>query len=376
MSRFSDYSHEMPRRRSIDDHAVEDLVAGRAREEDFGALVSFVRDARSAAAGPVPLATSAFVAGLTGGLSTDNLSTDNGDRYAPNLQGSESAGSKVHGSAVQASGLPKWRTTKMKVSRFLAGLPIVAKLLLGVTVAAAATTGAGAAGVLPGPVQDAVTTIAPFTGDEHPPTPPSGDTPPVTTVKPGPGAGPGGGSDAPHDTLPPTTTPAPTTKPPTGDPGHHEEPGHGSEPPVTTQPPPTTQPHHETGPPPTTQAPPTTQPHHDEPVHGTEPTSPPTSPPGDTQVAERAGLTCHAEGAETARHVDCSWPQGPNGTARYVLIRSTGDHGQVVFQTGDLAHPSFGDTSVVHGTAYGFMVLWLDANGHSLAHSNHVMITP
>ncbi len=44
----------------------------------------------------------------------------------------------------------------MQIKGFLAGLGVAGKLALGVGVAAAATTGAGAAGVLPGPVQHAM----------------------------------------------------------------------------------------------------------------------------------------------------------------------------------------------------------------------------
>ena len=62
----------------------------------------------------------------------------------------------------------------MKIQGFLAGLGVVGKLALGVGVAAAATTGAGAAGVLPGPVQHAVSkavdAVSPFSmpdGEHH-----------------------------------------------------------------------------------------------------------------------------------------------------------------------------------------------------------------
>jgi hypothetical protein len=54
----------------------------------------------------------------------------------------------------------------MKIQSALAGLSVAGKIVLGAGVAAAATTGAGAAGVLPGPVQHvfakAVETVTPF----------------------------------------------------------------------------------------------------------------------------------------------------------------------------------------------------------------------
>ncbi|HVL28243.1 MAG TPA: hypothetical protein VM390_08845 [Acidimicrobiales bacterium] len=84
------------------------------------------------------------------------------------------AASNVTGPAPQAAGLPKWRKKKMLISELLAGLVtklaglgMAAKAGMGVTLAAASTTAAGAAGVLPAPAQHAVATVVatatPFT---------------------------------------------------------------------------------------------------------------------------------------------------------------------------------------------------------------------
>ena len=99
-------------------------------------------------------------------LVAQGISTDKGDLPA-------TAASNVTGPAPQAAGLPKWRK-RMIVSELLAGLTtklaglgMAAKAGMGVTLAAASTTAAGAAGVLPAPAQHAVATVVatatPFT---------------------------------------------------------------------------------------------------------------------------------------------------------------------------------------------------------------------
>jgi len=330
VSHDSDYPDEMPRRRPLDDQTAEAVVAGHARDEDLAGLSAFVDDARAASAGPPPHPQGAFAA-----LLTDGFSTEKGDRPA-------TAASNAHGSAPQTAGLPKWRTAKMKVSGFMAGLPVAAKIALSVTVAAAAVGGAGAAaGVLPtGPDHPVIEAGGMSGSEEHPVAPPNE---PTTTTAPK------GDGDK------PTTTTAPK--------------GDGDKPTTTTTPPPPTE---QPKPPVTT--PPATEPQHEEPPA----TTPPTSPPGDSFVPELATLQCHGEGPEGARRVDCTWSAGPDGTKKYVVIRVTGDstNGQIVYQSDNLSVLAFSDFAVVHGTGYKYMVLWLGADDKSLAHSNKVSVTP
>ena len=149
MSHSGDNGSEMPRPDSFDDNSIEDnaidaLLAGYPAGGESAALASFVEGVR-AAAGAVPPPSPALAAAIAaGGIST------------------------------QPPSVAQWRKFPMKLKGFLAGLGIAGKLALGVGVAAAATTGAGAAGVLPGPVQhavaQAVSEISPFSmpdGDHH-----------------------------------------------------------------------------------------------------------------------------------------------------------------------------------------------------------------
>jgi hypothetical protein len=136
MSRFDGNGLEMPEHRPVDDGAIEAALAGTTHGADLDSLSSFVSAVRSAT-GAVPTPSTAMAAVLTAGLSTEK-----GDLPA-------TAASNVNGPASQEAGLPKWRKAFMKIQGFLAGLGVVGKIALGVGVAAAATTGAGAAGVLP-----------------------------------------------------------------------------------------------------------------------------------------------------------------------------------------------------------------------------------
>ena len=93
-------------------------------------------------------------------------------------------------------------------------------------------------------------------------------------------------------------------------------------------------------------------------------------------VPELSTLACHGEGAETARRVDCTWTPGPAGTAKYVLLRTGDGQNRVVYQSNSLSATACSDTTVVHGTTYQYMVLWLAADGTTKAHSNHITVTP
>jgi hypothetical protein len=144
MSHSGDNGSEMPRPDSFDDNSIDALLGGSPAAPELAALASFVEEVR-AAAGAVPTPSPALAAAIAaGGIST------------------------------QPPSVAKWRKYPMKLKGFLAGLGIAGKLALGVGVAAAATTGAGAAGVLPGPVQHAVAKavneVSPFSmpdGDHH-----------------------------------------------------------------------------------------------------------------------------------------------------------------------------------------------------------------
>jgi hypothetical protein len=126
MSRRGDDGSEMPRHDPFDDAAFDRLLSGQSGPE-MGALASFIADARTAAEA-VPAPSPALAAALATGI----LPVP-----APVSQS-------------------LWAKFKLKVQGFLGGMGVAGKIALGVGVAAAATTGAGAAGILPGPVQHAV----------------------------------------------------------------------------------------------------------------------------------------------------------------------------------------------------------------------------
>jgi hypothetical protein len=139
----------------LDDRALEALLTGApAVQSDFDWLVPFVEDLEGTSAGPAPVVRPALATLLVQGFSTEM-----GDLPA-------TAASNVTGPAPQAAGLPKWRKKRMLISELLAGLAtklaglgMAAKAGLGLTLAAASTTAAGAVGVLPGPAQHAVATV-------------------------------------------------------------------------------------------------------------------------------------------------------------------------------------------------------------------------
>jgi hypothetical protein len=136
MNRRGDDGSEMPRQDPFDDAAFDRLLSGQSGTE-MSDLASFVEDARTAAEA-VPTISPALAAALATGILP------------------------VPAPVPQSL----WRKSKMKIQGFLAGMSVAGKIALGVGVAAAATTGAGAAGVLPGPVQHAVAsavgTVTPF----------------------------------------------------------------------------------------------------------------------------------------------------------------------------------------------------------------------
>jgi hypothetical protein len=153
MSHFDGDTDEMPVP-PLDDRALEALLSGAPQPQSgFDWLVPFVEDLGAAASGPAPATKPALAMLLAQGFSTEK-----GDLPA-------TAASNVTGPAPQAAGLPKWRK-KMLISELLAGLVtklaglgMAAKAGMGLTLAAASTTAAGAVGVLPAPAQHAVATV-------------------------------------------------------------------------------------------------------------------------------------------------------------------------------------------------------------------------
>jgi hypothetical protein len=155
MSDPDGYEAEMLRRRLFDDEMSEAILTGRSPVPDeFAALVSFAEDARALTRSGVPSPGSELRA-----MFVDGIFAENGDLLV-------TAASNVHGPAQQAAGLPKRRSKTMTFFEWIAGVSVGAKAALGVGIAAASVTGAGAAGVLPGPIQDAVSsavsTVTPF----------------------------------------------------------------------------------------------------------------------------------------------------------------------------------------------------------------------
>jgi hypothetical protein len=342
MTRRGDDGREMPHG-PFDDDAFDAMLRGTPHpESDAASFASFVDDVR-AAAEAVPIPSAALAVALASGISPS-----------------------------AADPQPRWRKWKMKIQGFLAGLSVAGKCALGVGVAAAATTGAGAAGVLPGPVQHAfskvVHTVAPFEehggggqqanghhdGDGTTTTSVGGTT--STTLRDGDGKPPtNGGGDGGVTTSPTTTerhegdgTP-PTTisTPPTtehvgdggGDGGQGGDGEHGGDTPTTI---------------PTT----TTTEHHD----------------GDSNNPESLSLNC-VRNHEPAS-VTCTWSASSSPDhSRYLLLRVDGDgehSGRVVDSTEDGL--TFTDTTVVPGHGYGYRVISVRADNSVESHSPMVTL--
>lgn len=152
MGRGDDYTDEMHTRRyDLNEQAMEDILAGRAPSAELADLAELVQAVRSSAVSTrAPRPSAELQAVLVEGLTTDK-----GDLP-------ETAGSKVAEPAGQVFRLPKWRRPKTMlelIASKVAAFSLAAKLGVGTAVAAASVTGAGAAGVLPGPAQDAVASV-------------------------------------------------------------------------------------------------------------------------------------------------------------------------------------------------------------------------
>jgi len=312
MRGFGDDGSEMPRPVPFDDDAIDALVAGNAPVDDGAGVAAFVADVRAAAA-RVPTPSASLAAAIAaGGIST----------YPPPVA--------------------KWRKFRMKIQGFVAGLGIAGKLALGVGVAAAATTGAGAAGVLPDSVQHVVSkafgTVTPFSfpDPEH--------------------HGSSGGDLASGEPGSTTTTLGDVST--TTAPGSHDGEGDGPGGAVT----PTTTGDHNGVVEDTT-----TTVAHDGSGDGHDST-PTTEHQGDGDSNNPESLSIHCERATGPARIGCSWSASTSADhARYVLLRVGGDQSRVVLESEDALH--FTDTSVVAGTGYGYRVDSLRADGTVEAHS-------
>ena len=157
MTFSGDDASEMSGNQPFDDDAIEAILSGTSPQGHHADLSAFVNDVRMSGEA-VPTPSPALAAALAMGFSTDKGAS------------AITPARNVHGPARQVSGLPKWRTLRMRIKGLVAGLGIAGKVALGATFAAAATTGAGAAGVLPGPVQHVVANtvgaVTPFHFDD------------------------------------------------------------------------------------------------------------------------------------------------------------------------------------------------------------------
>lgn len=143
MSGFDVHPDEMPAFPPLDDAALEAFLTGRnGAADEIEPLALFADDLGTAMGGPGPSPTPHLALLLAEGFSSDPRP------------------------ATTQAGPPEPRRRKMLVSELLtglaaklAGLGLAAKLGLGVGVAAASVGSAGAAGVLPGPVQDVLSTV-------------------------------------------------------------------------------------------------------------------------------------------------------------------------------------------------------------------------
>ncbi len=154
MSGPSVHDAEMPAPDDFDERAIEAFLAGRrVTAAEVGPLAAFADDLRSAVSGPPPAPGPELAR-----LLREGFSIDHGELPA-------TAGIATRPSP-EPAGPSTTRRRNMTISELLAaltaklaGLGLAAKAALGLGVATASVTAAGAAGVLPDPVQQAVATV-------------------------------------------------------------------------------------------------------------------------------------------------------------------------------------------------------------------------
>ena len=132
----------------LDDRALEALLSGAQAQSGFDWLTPFVEDLERASQEPAPVVKPALALLLKEGFPPANGA-------APAVTGPAPAAMPPAPSPERAVLRPVLRGALGRV----AGLGLVAKAGLGFGLVAASTTAAGAAGVLPGPAQDAVAKV-------------------------------------------------------------------------------------------------------------------------------------------------------------------------------------------------------------------------
>ena len=219
MSTTDDHNSEMNAHGLLDDAAAEAILTGRpVPDPALRPVAGLVAEMRSFAREPAPAPSAELVAILAGGPVGDT--------------GDDAAATEVWpASAVRGRRARHGRSGARPLSRLLrnaAAAGLAARVALGAGVAAASMTGAAAAGVLPGPVQDAMAdvmeTVTPFEfprptdrGPEPPPGVVPGDDDETPGMVPGrPGDGRPGSADPPLPSGPETSLPSIAPSPSTG----------------------------------------------------------------------------------------------------------------------------------------------------------------
>lgn len=154
MSHFDGDVNEMPVP-PLDDRALDALLSGSSSAPTgFGWLLPFVDGLGEAACTPAPVIQPALALLLTEGFSAGGFST-------------ESSFAETVAAPAPTVSAPAVSPSRRRFLSRLAAMGLVAKVAMGVGVAAASTTAAGAIGVLPAPAQHAVATVVdaatPFT---------------------------------------------------------------------------------------------------------------------------------------------------------------------------------------------------------------------
>ena len=132
----------------LDDRALEALLSGAQAQSGFDWLTPFVEDLERASQEPAPVVRPALALLLKEGFTPVNGA-------APAAPGPAPAAMPPAPSTERAVVRPVLRGALGRV----AALSLLAKAGLGFSLVAASTTAAGAAGVLPGPAQDAVAKV-------------------------------------------------------------------------------------------------------------------------------------------------------------------------------------------------------------------------
>lgn len=169
MSRFDVDDNEMPAYQPLDDAALEAYLTGRRGPADEVAdLAAFADDLGMALSGPSPLPKADLAV-----LLADGFELETGDLRVPAAPPAWTPAWTPTWAPVPAPA-PGWtsapvpqhkepapsaRVFRPRLLARLAGLGVAAKVTLGIGVATASVTGAGAAGVLPDPAQHMVATV-------------------------------------------------------------------------------------------------------------------------------------------------------------------------------------------------------------------------